>query len=191
MNKKKVAFVTLGAFGAIVATTLVVAALQPPTFHIERKTEIAREPSTVYAALEDFHRFGEWSPWEKLDPNLKRTYTGPQKGLGASYGWVGNDDVGEGRMTIVEAVPNEKVVVKLEFIKPFATTNMTTWTLKPEGGKTVVTWAMDGKNEGLIAKCFSMFMDIDKMVGKDFENGLSSLKKVAEESPKAEPAKAP
>lgn len=151
---------------------------RPATFHIERSATVAAPPEIVYARLDNFHRWPEWSPWEKLDPNMKRTYSGPESGPGASYAWTGNDKVGEGRMTIEEATPASKVAMKLEFIKPFPATNTATFVLVPEGNATKVTWAMDGKNN-FMSKAFSVFMNMDKMVGTDFEKGLANLNTIA------------
>jgi len=151
---------------------------RPDTFHIERTATVAAPPEIVYARLDNFHSWPEWSPWEKLDPNLKRSYSGPDSGPGASYSWVGNDKVGEGRMTILEATPASKVAMKLEFIKPFQATDTATFTLVPEGTSTKVTWSMDGKNN-FMSKTFSLFMNMDKMVGADFEKGLANLNTIA------------
>lgn len=163
---------------------------RPDTFHIERSATVAAPPEIVYARLDNFHRWPEWSPWEKLDPNMKRTYAGPESGPGASYAWTGNDKVGEGRMTIEDATPASKVAIKLEFIKPFAATDQATFVLVPEGNATKVTWSMDGKNN-FMSKAFSVFMNMDKMVGADFEKGLASLNTVAVQDAQAAKAAVP
>ncbi|MFO0757224.1 MAG: SRPBCC family protein [Byssovorax sp.] len=160
---------------------ILVVATRPSSFHVERSATIKAPPAAARAAVADFHGWQAWSPWEKLDPGMKKTFTGPASGTGAVYEWVGNDKVGEGRMTITEATA-DKVTIRLEFIKPFASTNTTTFTFTPSGSETKVTWAMDGHND-FMGKAFSMFMDMDKMVGGDFERGLAALKQVAESAP--------
>lgn len=167
------------ALVAVIAVLLVVIATRPSTFQIERSATIAAPAEVVFASLNDFHRWSDWSPWEKIDPNMKRTFEGAASGVGAIYGWTGNDEVGEGRMTITESKPAEKIGIKLEFIKPWSATNQTVFTLKPAGDKVSVTWTMSGTN-GFMMKAFSMFMNMDEMVGKDFEKGLASLATVAQ-----------
>ena len=171
------------AVGAVFALLLVAIALQPPTFHVERSITMAAPPEAAFAQVNDFHAWSAWSPWEKLDPSLKRSYDGPPAGVGAKYAWVGNKEVGEGRMTIEHSDPG-KVAIKLEFLKPFAATNTATFTFTktPDGNKT--TWAMDGNNN-FIAKAFHLVMDMDKMIGPDFERGLAGIKTAAEAAPKA------
>lgn len=163
----------------IVVVLVAVIATRPSAFAIERNGQISAPPEAVHPLINDFHQWTLWSPWEKLDPNLKRTYEGPTAGPGAVYAWVGNSEAGEGKMTILESKPNEKVDIKLEFLKPFAATNTTLFKLTPEAGGTKVTWRMEGNNN-FICKAFSMFMDVDKMVGKDFETGLANLNTAAQ-----------
>ena len=170
---------------AVVVVFVVVVATRPAAFHIERSTNMAAPPEIVLAQVNDFHAWSAWSPWEKLDPQLKRSYEGAPAGVGAIYGWTGNDKVGEGRMTIETSTPS-LVGIKLEFIKPFAATNTATFTFVPAPDGTKVTWAMDGNN-GFMAKAASMFMDMDKMVGDDFARGLAAMKTVAEAAAKANP----
>jgi hypothetical protein len=141
-------------------------------------------PEAVFAQVNDFHNWDKWSPWAKLDPNMKVTYDGPTSGAGAKYSWVGNSDVGEGRMTIVESKPNELIRIRLEFIKPFESASDTEFTFKPEGKQTAVTWTMAGKHN-FMSKGMCLFMSMDGMVGPDFEKGLASMKTVVE-SPKKE-----
>lgn len=176
--------------GVVIGVLLIVIATRPSTFHIERSTTISAPPEAAFAQVNDFHAWGAWSPWDKLDPGMKRTYEGPPSGVGAKYSWVGNDKVGEGRMTIEKSDKPSVIGVKLEFLKPFATTNQTTFTFTPTGGGTKVVWAMDGNNN-FMGKAFSLFMDMDKLVGADFERGLAAMKTAAESAPKpaAEPAK--
>lgn len=152
---------------------------RPAEFHVERSATIAASASTIYPHLADFHQWEAWSPWERLDPAMKKTYEGDPMGVGSNYHWAGNDSVGEGRMTIKESVPSERLTIELEFIKPFAATNTTLFSLAPEGEGTKVTWAMDGKKDFMM-KAVGLFMDMDKQVGGDFERGLASLKQLTE-----------
>jgi uncharacterized protein YndB with AHSA1/START domain len=160
------------AFAAVVAT-------RPGDFTIERSATIAAPAEAVFAQVNDFHNWEGWSPWAKLDPAMQQSFGGPAAGTGATDRWEGNSDVGEGGMTITESRPPELVRIKLEFLKPFAATNLTEFTFKPQGEQTRVTWTMSGHN-GFMAKAFCMFMDMDKMVGGDFEKGLAALKSVSE-----------
>jgi len=156
-----------------------VVATRPAEFTVTRTATMPASPDIVFAQVNDFHLWSAWSPWERLDPNMKRTYSGAESGVGAVYGWTGNDDVGEGRMTLEESKPSELARIKLEFIKPFAATSVTTFTFKPTTAGTEVVWAMSGTNN-FIAKAMCMFMDMDAMVGKDFESGFANLKTVVE-----------
>ena len=164
---------------ALVAVLAAVVASRPSEFRVQRTAVIAAPPAAVFAQVNDFHRWGAWNPWGKLDPTMKQTYEGPASGTGAIYSWAGNDQVGEGRMTILESSPGESVRIKLEFLKPFAATNQADFTFKGEGAQTSVTWTMSGK-KNFIQKAFCMFMDMDKMVGGDFEKGLAQMKAVVE-----------
>lgn len=165
--------------GIAVAAFLTVAAIRPNTFHVERSLGIAASPLDAFALVNDFHKWAGWSPWDKLDPNMQRTFTGAAAGTTAGYSWTGNDKVGEGRMTIVESLPGERIRINLEFIKPWPGQNTLVFVFAPQGGGTQVTWSMDGTNS-FIAKAFSMFMDMDSMVGKDFEKGLAQMKALSE-----------
>jgi hypothetical protein len=158
---------------------VVYVATRPDTYHVERSATIAATDSTVYAQIADFHRWKAWSPWEHLDPNMKTTYSGPESGIGAVYAWTGNSQVGEGRMTITDAEVGRRLAIRLEFLKPWQATNACAFTLTPEGSGTRVTWSMDGRHN-LVSKAMSVFTSMDAMVGKDFENGLASLKTVSE-----------
>jgi uncharacterized protein YndB with AHSA1/START domain len=160
-------------------------ASRPADFRIERQISVAAPAGTVFPLVADFHRWAEWSPWEKLDPQMKRTLSGSPAGTGAAYHWVGNDQVGEGQMTITEASAASRIVIKLEFLKPFPSTSTTTFTFETAGKDTRVVWTMTGTND-FMGKAFCVFMDMDKMVGGDFERGLGALKRLAE----AEAAKA-
>ena len=165
---------------AVVVVLLVVfIATRPSEFRVKRSATISAPPATVFAQVNDFHNWKAWSPWEKLDPELKRTYAGPAEGQGADYSWTGNEDVGEGRMTITESKPSELIRIRLEFIEPFAAVSTTDFTFKPQGGQTLVTWDMTGHNS-FVVKAFCLFMDMDKTVGGDFEKGLAAMKVAAE-----------
>lgn len=184
------------ALVVLIVGFVAVVALQPADFRIEREKSIAAPDYVVFNVLNNFHRWSAWSPWEKLDPNMERKHSGSNVGKGAVYEWSGNDDVGSGRMTIVESVPPSKVVIQLEFIKPFEATNTTIFTIDGAPNESKVTWSMEGKNN-FMAKAASLFMDMDAMVGKDFELGLDQLDKLAVtdakeiERKKAEEAAAP
>lgn len=160
---------------------LIYASTRPDTFRVERTGVIGAPAETVYGHIVNFHDWVAWSPWEKLDPNMKKTFGGTDGTVGATYAWVGNDKVGEGSMTITELTPVSKVGIKLDFLKPFKSTSATTFTLAPEGNGTKVTWTMEGRNN-FMSKVMCIFMDMDKMVGGDFEKGLVSLKAVSEAS---------
>jgi uncharacterized protein YndB with AHSA1/START domain len=163
--------VVVGGFVAFAAT-------RPATYRVERKTSISAPPDVIFAQLEDFHAWESWSPWDKLDPAMKRTFEGSEKGVGAVYGWEGNKDVGKGRMTVTESRPPNHLAIRLEFMEPFAAQATTTFTLRETEGKTEVSWLMDGQND-LMGKLFGMFMDMDAQIGADFEKGLASLDAVA------------
>jgi hypothetical protein len=164
----------------VVVAFLAFAATRPDRYHVERSASIAAPPAVVFAELEDLRRWSAWSPWDKIDPNMKKEYSGPERGVGASYSWQGNKDVGKGQMTIVTAEPPTKVAYKLEFIEPFASVADTSFTVAPAGADgSEVTWSIDGHND-FMGKVFSVFMDMDKMLGADFEKGLAQLKPIAE-----------
>ena len=171
--------------GAIVVIVLVVAifcvvvAMQPSHYHIERSATMTAPASVVFNQVNDFHKWDAWSPWAKLDANMKQSYEGPPAGSGAMYSWIGDSQVGEGRMTITDSKPAELVKIKLEFIKPFAAINATNFMFTSQGNQTSVKWTMDGDNT-FMGKAFSLFMNMDKMVGGDFEKGLAQMKAVAE-----------
>ena len=165
-----------------VVAVLSIAATRPATFHVERSLSMTAPPEAVFAVLNDMHRFHEWSPWQKLDPAMKITYEGPSSGPGASYRWVGNKDVGEGRMTILDATPSTSLTQKLEFIKPFEETCAVKFTIAPEAQGSRVTWGIDGNNN-YMSKVMCLFVSMDAMMGKDFEAGLANLKQVAEAGP--------
>jgi carbon monoxide dehydrogenase subunit G len=163
----------------LIAAVLVFAATKPDTFRVQRSASVKAPPEKIFALLNDFYRWDVWSPWEKKDPAMKRTFSVATSGKGATYAWEGNRDVGQGRMEITESVPPSKVAIKLDFLEPFETHNMVEFTLEPKGDATNITWAMQGDTP-YFAKIIHVFLDMDKMVGKDFETGLANLKAVAE-----------
>ena len=171
------------SLAVIVIVFVVIVAVQPSEFLIARSAPISAPPGAVFAQVNDFHKWEAWNPWAKIDPAMKQTYDGAPAGTGAIYTWAGNREVGEGRMTIIESRPSDLIRVKLEFMKPFRATNIALFTMKPEGKQTVVTWSMTGKNN-FMAKAIHLFMNMDKMIGGQFEKGLADMKSVVEASPK-------
>jgi hypothetical protein len=161
----------------LVAAFLLFVTTRPDTYHIERSATMTAPPEVVFARVNDLHAWSEWSPWDKLDPAMKKTFGGPESGPGASYAWEGNDKVGAGSMTIQTATRPTTVGLELQFLKPFKDTSHTTFAFAPEGAGTKVTWSMDGKNQ-FLGKVMCLFMDMDKEVGGDFEKGLASLSEV-------------
>jgi uncharacterized protein YndB with AHSA1/START domain len=172
------------ALVVIVVGLVGVITLQPARYRVSRSTTIAAPAPVVFAQVNDFHKWEAWNPWAKLDPAMKHAYAGAPAGTGAVYTWVGNHEVGEGRMTITESRPSERIRVKLEFLKPFAATSMAEFTFKPEGERTVVTWSMVGTNN-FIAKAVHLFMDMDGMIDGKFETGLAHMKSVVEAPPRS------
>jgi uncharacterized protein YndB with AHSA1/START domain len=164
----------------LLAALLAYAATKPGAFRVERATSIKAPQERIFALINDFHRWGSWSPWEKLDPAMKRSHSGATSGKGAVYEWEGNGKVGAGRMEITETTPSSKVTIKLDFIKPFEGHNVAEFALDPKGDSTNVTWAMHGPNR-YIGKVMSVFINMDRMIGKDFETGLANLKAIAEQ----------
>jgi len=173
-------FKTVGIIIAVlIAGVLIFAATKPDTFRVQRAASIKAPPEKVFALINDFKRWDAWSPWEKKDPAMKRTWGAITNGKGAMYAWDGNSDVGKGSMEIAESVVPSKVTLKLDFEKPFEAHNIVVFTLEPKSGTTNVTWAMEG-HVPYFAKIIHVFLDMDSMVGKDFEAGLANLKTVAE-----------
>ena len=162
----------------LIAAVLIFAATRPDTFRVQRATSIKAPPQKIAAALSDFHDWQAWSPWEKMDPAMKRSYSGAAKGKGAVYSWEGNKDVGQGRMEITEATPT-RVAMDLDFVKPFEAHNKVVFTLAAKGDATEVTWTMQGPLP-YVAKVVHLFLDMDGMVGKQFETGLANLKSLTE-----------
>jgi Polyketide cyclase / dehydrase and lipid transport len=159
-------------FAAFVAT-------RPSEYRVARTTTMAAPASAVFAQVNDFHRWGAWNPWAKLDPAMKQAYEGAPAGPGAVYTWAGNKEVGEGRMTVTESRPNELVRINLEFLKPFAATSTAEFRFSPEGDRTAVTWSMVGQTN-FVAKIVHLFVDMDTMIGGNFERGLADMKMVVE-----------
>lgn len=169
---------TLLVIVAAIAALLLYAATRPDAFRVERSTLIAAPPAKVYGLIVDLHGFNTWNPFSKKDPTTKGSYSGPASGPGAAYAWDG-EKTGQGSMQIVEAAAPTKVAMKLDFIKPFEAHNRADFSLVPEGGATRVTWAMHGPLPYL-AKVMHVFINMDRMVGSDFEAGLADLKTLAE-----------
>jgi uncharacterized protein YndB with AHSA1/START domain len=163
----------------LIAAVLFYVATRPDTFRVQRTASIKAPPEKVFALINDFHGQAQWSPWEKIDPAMKRTLSGASNGKGAVYEWEGNRQVGTGRIEITESSSPSMVRMKLDMFKPFEAHNIVEFTLDAQGDSTRVTWAMHGRNPYL-AKVMSIFIDCDKMVGKDFETGLNNLKTLAE-----------
>jgi len=162
----------------ILALILLMAAMKPNTFSITRSVTIAAPPEKIAPLIADFHQWRAWSPWENLDPAMQRTFSGAPAGKGAVYAWTGNKDVGRGRMEILDAAP-ARTAIKLDFIEPFASSNVTEFALAPVAAGTTVTWTMSGPML-FISKLMSVFVSMDAMIGKDFDKGLAQLKAAAE-----------
>jgi len=163
----------------VLAALFAYAATRPDQFRIERSAVIKASPEKIFAYIDDFHRWPAWSPWEKIDPALKRSYSGPQSGKGAVYGWEGNSKVGSGRMEITESAAPSKVVIKLDFLKPFEAHNTAEFTLSPGVQGTSVTWAMFGPSP-FVSKLMGIFFNMERMVGAQFGQGLANLKAITE-----------
>jgi uncharacterized protein YndB with AHSA1/START domain len=167
------------AIVAVIALVLIFAATKPDTFRVERSTTIKASPDKAFALINDFHRWGEWSPWEKMDLAMTKTHSGTAAGKGAVYEWEGNNKVGKGRMEILESSPASRIVIKLDFFRPMEAHNTAEFTLTPQGDSTQLVWAMHGPNPYL-GKVIHVFFSMDSMVGKDFEQGLATIKALAE-----------
>ncbi|AGI23098.1 hypothetical protein H681_06090 [Pseudomonas sp. ATCC 13867] len=163
-----------------VLVVLVLAASRPDSFRVERTVRIQAPPEKVYAYIEDFHLWPQWSPFEKLDPDMQRSFSGAAKGQGAVYAWAGNGKAGAGRMEIIESTRASRVTIALDFLKPFKASNTAEFTLLPRDGATEVTWAMFGPTP-FVAKIIHLFFSMDGMVGQDFETGLATLKRLSEQ----------
>jgi uncharacterized protein YndB with AHSA1/START domain len=163
----------------LIAALLGVAATKPNAFRVQRAATIKASPERIFPFINDFHTWNSWSPWEKIDPAMQRTYSGVASGAGAIYEWEGTNKVGKGRMEITSTVPPSKVIIKLDFLKPMEGHNTAEFTLEPHGDSTNVTWAMYGPSQ-FASKVFQVFVSMDKMIGKSFEIGLANLKALAE-----------
>jgi uncharacterized protein YndB with AHSA1/START domain len=169
----------LAIVAVVIAGLLVAAAARPDSFRVVRSTTIKAPPERIFPLISDFQRWSAWSPYEKKDPAMKRSFDGPAAGKGAVYAWEGNKDVGKGRMQIADASAPSRVVLNLDFSEPFEAHNMVDFTLEPKGDATEVTWSMRGPMP-FVSKLITLFIDMDRMVGGDFEAGLANLKALAE-----------
>jgi uncharacterized protein YndB with AHSA1/START domain len=167
------------AVAAVVIALVIVIASRPSGFRISRSATIPAPASVVFAEVNDFHRWNAWSPWARLDPTAQNTFAGAESGVGAVFHWKGNNQVGEGEMTMVESRPNELVRIRLEFLKPFKATNTAEFIFEAKGDETLVTWSMTGTNS-FTAKAVVLVMNCDKMVGGMFEKGLANLTEVTQ-----------
>ena len=174
-----IAIIIVAVLVVAVAAVLGLAATKPDAFRVQRTGTFNAPPDKIFPHLNDFHKWAAWSPWEKLDPEMKKTHSGPDRGKGTVYEWEGNKQVGKGRMEILEESPPSKMLIKLDFFKPFEAHNTTTFTLDRQGDSTTVKWAMDGK-QPFMFKLMGLFCNMDKMIGKDFEKGLANLKSIVE-----------
>jgi uncharacterized protein YndB with AHSA1/START domain len=163
----------------VVTAMLGYAATRPDTFRVERRATIQAPPETIFAHINDFRRWGAWSPYEKLDPDMKRIYGSVPAGAGAVYEWQSDSKAGQGRMEMTATTPPSKIVIQLDFLKPIEAHNVAEFTLEPRGGTTTVTWAMEGRSP-FFFKVMGLFVDVDHLVGRDFETGLANLKSLAE-----------
>jgi uncharacterized protein YndB with AHSA1/START domain len=164
----------------LIAAVLLFAATRPDSFRVMRTTSIKAPPERIFPLINEFNRWSAWSPYEKKDPAMKRTFSGPAAGKGAVYAWEGNKDVGKGRLEIADASVPSRVVLNLDFSEPFEAHNVVDFTLEPKGDATQVTWAMRGPMP-FLSKVITLFVDMDRMVGGDFETGLANLKAIAEQ----------
>ncbi len=167
----------VAAFGSLFA----VASRKPETFSVSRTATINAPADRIFGLINDFHKWASWSPFEKLDPAMTKTFSGPESGPGSSYSWTGNKKAGAGSMTISSATPSSSVGIAMAFLKPFKSESTVQFSIEPSGAANQVTWTMSGKNQ-LFSRVMSVFMSMDKMIGKDFAEGLSNLKRVAETS---------
>ena len=172
------------AIAVLVVVLAVVIATRPSEFRVERTASVAAPAPVVFAQVNDFHKWEAWSPYVKRDPAMKKSFDGAPAGVGAIYTWSGNHEVGEGRTTIIESRPSELIRIRLEFVRPFAGTSTATFTFRPEGDRTAVSWTLDGRNS-FPAKAMDLVMNMDKMIGDDFEKGLAQMKAIAEAAPRS------
>ncbi len=173
-----IALVVLGIVAVLVAALLLYASTRPDYLHVERSVDIAAPPENIFPLIDDLHEWVRWTPYNK-DPDMRVTYSGAVSGPGAHYAWVGDKRVGEGEITLKETTQPNKLIFDLHMIKPFEGRNVATFTLKPSANSTTVTWSLDDKHK-LIQKVMTIFFDLDRLIGRDFEVGLERLKKVVE-----------
>jgi uncharacterized protein YndB with AHSA1/START domain len=176
---KTVALVVVLLLVVVVGAVLAYAATKPDVFHVQRSASVKAPPDKIFPLINDFRTWASWSPYEHKDPAMRKTYSGAATGKGAVYEWDGDKNVGSGRIEIADATPPSRLAIKLDMIKPFAASNRVEFTLQPQGDTTNVTWAMNGHTPYL-AKIMHVFLDMDRMVGQDFEAGLAKLKALAE-----------
>lgn len=169
--------IVLGVLGILVA-----AFVKPKEYRLERSVSTSASAAEVFRVLNDIQRFQEWSPWKKLDPEAKYEYSGPLLGVGSAVAWDGNKDLGAGRMQIVDTQPEKAIFIETEFFRPFASKSRTSWLVSDEGSQRKITWVMEGINETIIARVFNVIVSMDKILGKDFEEGLASLKSIVEKN---------
>jgi uncharacterized protein YndB with AHSA1/START domain len=171
------------AIGVVVVIVAILgfAATKPDSFRVQRSTNIKAPPEKIFPLIDDYHRWTVWSPYEKMDPTMQRSYSGAASGKGAVYEWAGDGNAGAGRMEILESVPSSKVKISLDFTKPFETHNIVVFSLEPQGDSTQVTWDMQGPAP-FISKLMQVFFSLDSMIGKDFETGLADMKAAAEKT---------
>ncbi len=163
---------TIGSFVALIL-------LQPSDYQVTRTTTVAAPAQEVFAQIDDFHRWQAWSPWAERDPKVKTSFQGPSSGKGAVFAWSGNNEVGEGRMTLMESQPGALVKIRTDFVKPFVGTSYSDFTLKPDGDGTSLTWSMSGQND-FIGKAICLFVSMDKVLGGEMAKGLAGIKRIAE-----------
>jgi hypothetical protein len=177
MKGKNMVKKILVALAILILVFVIIVLTRPDDFRVERSATIAAPAAVLFEQANDHHKFNAWNPFLKVDPNVKNTYSGPDAGVGAVCSWDGNKDIGAGTATIVESKPGELVRLRMDWKRPMEGVATVDFTFKPEGDKTVVTWAMYGKN-GFMGKLVSLFMDCDKMCGPRFEQGLTNLKDI-------------
>lgn len=186
-RKRPMFLYILIALAVVVVGLIVVVAMQPSEFQVVRTTTMAAPPDAIFAQVNDFHKWEAWNPWAKIDPAMKQEYSGEDAGVGAKYAWEGNNQVGSGRMTIIESKPSESIAVQLDFEKPMKGTSVATFTFEPDDGNTRVTWQMAGDNN-FMGKAIGLVMNMDTMIGGNFEQGLADMKAVAEAEAQDAPA---
>lgn len=172
---KKIALIVI----VFIVGVLLFAATRPDTFRVERSIAINAAPEKIFALVNDFRIWRQWSPWENIDPNLKRSYSGAASGVGAVYAWEGNKEIGSGRMEILNTAPSTQIIIQLDFIEPFSARNTAEFNFKQIDAVTEVVWTMHGSNS-YMHKLMGLFFSMDKMVGSSFETGLMNLKNIAE-----------